>query len=137
MDNVEIEEMFQAVGPVSIRRMFGGKGIYRDGVIFALDLFDEIMLKADNDSAPRFEEAGARQWVYQREGKSPVAMPYWSIPDDAYDDPDEMAKWVRLAFEAGLRAEVSKAKPARSKPAKPKSAKQKSAKKRQDGAGEG
>lgn len=132
MDNVEIEEIFQAVGPVSIRRMFGGKGIYRDGVIFALDLFDEIMLKADNKSAPRFEEAGARQWVYQREGKNPVAMPYWSIPDDAYDDPDEMAKWVRLAFEAGLRAEASKAKPAKPKPARPKSAK-----KRQNGAGEG
>ena len=137
MDNVEIEEMFQAVGPVSIRRMFGGKGIYRDGVIFALDLLDEIMLKADNESAPRFEEAGSRQWVYQREGKSPVAMPYWSIPDDAYDDPDEMAKWVRLALEAGLRAEASKAKPARAKPAGSKSAKPKSAKKRQDGAGEG
>ena len=104
MDNVEIEEMFQAVGPVSIRRMFGGKGIYRDGVIFALELFDEVMLKADNESAPFFEEAGARQWIYQREGKSPVAMPYWSIPDDAFDDPDEMGIWVRRAYEAALRA---------------------------------
>jgi DNA transformation protein len=32
-------------------------------------------------------------------------MPYWSIPDEAYDDPDLMAKWVRLAYEASLRAE--------------------------------
>ncbi len=115
MDNVDIEEMFTAVGPVTIRRMFGGKGIYRDGVIFALFLFDEIMLKADAQSAPEFSQAGSRQWVYQRPGKSPVAMPYWSVPDSALDDPDEMATWARLALEAGLRSEAAKAVSARTR----------------------
>lgn len=113
MDSIEIEEVFSALGPVTIRRMFSGKGIYHQGVIIALDLFGELMLKADAQSAPQFAAAGSRQWVYQREGRSPVAMPYWTVPEDAYDDPDEMAKWVRLAFEAGLRAEAEKA---RSKP---------------------
>ena len=111
MDNVEIEEVFSSLGPVGIKRMFSGKGIYHQGVIIALYLFDELMLKADAQSAPQFEAAGARQWVYQREGKNPVAMPYWSVPEDAHDDPDEMAKWVRLAFEASLRAEAGKARP--------------------------
>lgn len=110
MDTVEIEDVFSALGPVSIRRMFSGKGIYHQGVIIALDLFDELMLKADAQSAPLFAAAGARQWVYQREGRNPVAMPYWTVPDDAYDDPDEMAKWVRLAYEAGLRAQRSEPK---------------------------
>jgi DNA transformation protein len=32
-------------------------------------------------------------------------MPYWSIPEDAFDDPDEMARWVRLAYEAALRSD--------------------------------
>ncbi|MBA3042076.1 MAG: TfoX/Sxy family protein [Alphaproteobacteria bacterium] len=128
MDNVEIEEVFSSLGPVGIKRMFSGKGIYHQGVIIALYLFDELMLKADAQSAPAFSAAGARQWVYQREGKNPVAMPYWSVPEDAYDDPDEMAKWVGLAFEAGLRAEVAKVKPARPRG---------SAQKRQQRAGEG
>jgi DNA transformation protein and related proteins len=30
-------------------------------------------------------------------------MPYWTVPDEAYDDPDLMAKWARLAFEAAVR----------------------------------
>ncbi|MDQ0453781.1 TfoX/Sxy family protein [Rhizobium paknamense] len=114
MDNEEIQEIFAALGPVSIRRMFGGKGIYCDRVILALYLFDEIMLKADAESAPEFSAHGARQWVYQRPGGKPVAMPYWSVPDAAFDDPDEMAKWVRLAYEAGRRAAVKA-------PAKPRS----------------
>ncbi|TIO57356.1 MAG: TfoX/Sxy family protein, partial [Mesorhizobium sp.] len=33
-----------------------------------------------------------------------VAMPYWSVPDSAFDDPDEMAVWARRAYEAGRRA---------------------------------
>lgn len=120
MDNDALEEMFQSLGPVTIRRMFGGKSIYRNGVIFAIYLFDEVMLKADEVSAPQFEAAGARQWVYQREGGNPVPMPYWSVPSDAFDDPDEMARWAQIAYEAGVRAEA--AKPAK-KPKKATSAK--------------
>jgi DNA transformation protein len=31
-------------------------------------------------------------------------MPYWSVPDSALDDPDEMVVWARRAYEAGLRS---------------------------------
>ncbi|CDZ50366.1 MULTISPECIES: TfoX/Sxy family protein [Neorhizobium] len=104
MDNSDIEEMFEGLGPVSIRRMFGGKGIYHDGLIVAIDLRGEIMLKVDAVSAPEFEAAGARQWSYEGKKGKPVLMPYWSVPEDAFDDPDEMRKWVRLAFDAAVRA---------------------------------
>lgn len=103
MDNAAIEEMFEAVAPISIRRMFGGKGIYRHGVIFALELYDEVMLKADEQSAPLFAEAGARQWSYDGKKGKPVLMPYWTVPDEALDDPEIMARWARLAYEAGVR----------------------------------
>ncbi len=103
MDNDAIEEMFETLGPVSIRRMFGGKGIYIDGRILALEVNGEILLKADEVSAPAFEAAASRQWAYDGKGK-PVRMPYWSVPEEAFDDPDEMARWVRLAYEAALRA---------------------------------
>ncbi|WP_331374397.1 TfoX/Sxy family protein [Sinorhizobium chiapasense] len=102
MDNAAIEEMFETLGPVTIRRMFGGKGIYFEGVIFALEVDAEILLKGDAESAPEYEQAGCRQWSYDGKGK-PVKMPYWSIPDPALDDPDEMARWVRIAYAAALR----------------------------------
>ena len=105
MDTAAIEEMFQGLGPVTIKRMFGGKGIYHLGRIVAIELRDEMLLKADEKSAPEFADAGASQWAYEGKKGNPVKMPYWSIPENAYDDPDEMAKWVRLAYEAALRAE--------------------------------
>lgn len=104
MDRDAIEEMFQALGEITIRRMFGGKGIYHLGRIVAIELRGEIMLKSDAETAEAVEEAGGRRWTYEGRKGKPVAMPYWTIPDGAYDDPDEMAKWVRLAYEAALRA---------------------------------
>ncbi|WP_048648808.1 TfoX/Sxy family protein [Nitratireductor soli] len=106
MDDDAIHDLFAGLGPVTIKRMFGGKGVYHHGVVFALEVGDEIVLKADGESAPLFAEQGCRQWVYQGHSKrGPVAMPYWSIPEAALDDPDEMAIWARRAFEAGLRSQ--------------------------------
>ncbi len=104
MDRDAIEEMFQALGPVTIKRMFGGKGIYHQGRILALEVDGEILLKADGQSSPDFSAAGCRQWAPEGKGGRQVKMPYWSIPDEAFDDPDEMALWVRRAYQAALRA---------------------------------
>ncbi len=60
MDSEAIEDLFSGLGPVTIKRMFGGKGVYRNGLIVAIDLNSELMLKADRESAPLFAAAGAR-----------------------------------------------------------------------------
>ena len=105
MDDDSIRDLFAGLGDVTIKRMFGGKGIYFDGVIMALLLRDDLMLKADAQSAPDFAAAGCTQWTYigSRHGKQ-VAMPYWSVPNAALDDPDEMKRWAIKAYEAGLRS---------------------------------
>ena len=107
MDDEGIREIFTVLGPVTIRRMFSGKGVYCRGVIIAIAYGGELRLKADLLTTPAFEAAGATQWVYEGR-RGPVAMPYWSIPPEAYDDADLMAGWVRLALAAGLRAQASK-----------------------------
>lgn len=105
MDEDYIRELFVGLGDVTIRHMFGGKGIYHHGLIVALVIDGELLLKADRLSAPEFEAAGARQWVYgSQRNRRAAAMPYWSIPERALDDPDELAIWTRRAYEAARRA---------------------------------
>ena len=108
MSDEDIREAFAALGPVAIRRMFSGKGVYVGGVIVAIEYGGELRLKADPISAPAFEAAGAARWVYEGR-RGAVAMPYWSIPPEAYDDPELMAEWARRALQAGLRARAGKA----------------------------
>lgn len=103
MDDADVADAFSPLGPVTIRRMFGGKGIYHRGLIIGIVLRGELRLKADAESAPEFEAAGARRWTYETKRGGSAAMPYWSVPDDAFDDPDQMARWVRLAYAAALR----------------------------------
>ena len=96
------------MGLVTIQRLFGGKGVYCRDVIVAIAYGGELRLKADLITAPAFEAAGATRWVYEGR-RGAAALPYWSIPDDAYDDANLMAGWMRLALEAGLRAQASQA----------------------------
>ena len=104
MDDEQIREIFQSLGPVTIRRMFGGKGVYCDGRILAVVFQGDLLLKADAETAPQFAAAGAVQWAYESKTGKQAHMPYWSIPDEALDDPDLMADWVRRAYEAAARA---------------------------------
>lgn len=103
MDNDTIRDVFAGLGHVTIRSMFGGKGIYHQGRIIGLEVDGDVLLKADKESAPDFARAGSSQWIYDGK-KRPMAMPYWSIPDTAIDDREELDRWTRLAFEAARRS---------------------------------
>jgi DNA transformation protein len=103
MTKDDMEELFAGLGAITIRRMFGGKGIYHQGLIVATEIRGVLRLKADAATAPMFEAAGAEPWVYVRPGGKVVQWPYWTIPEAALDDPDAMAGWARLAYEAALR----------------------------------
>jgi DNA transformation protein len=105
MDNDAIADLFSGLGRVEVKKLFGGKGIYHNGLIVAVEIRGDLMLKADAESAAEFTAAGCKQWTYtgSRHGKL-VSMPYWTVPDGAFDDADEMTPWARKAYEAAMRA---------------------------------
>ncbi|PVE23207.1 competence protein TfoX [Microvirga sp. KLBC 81] len=113
MDAEAIREIFQAFGPVSIRRMFGGQGIYREGVMFALEDEGELYLKVDDESVGRFRDLGSRPFSYQTKDGRTTIMSYWLMPESALDDPDEAAELARMAFGSALRANAASAKKAK------------------------
>ena len=103
MDDEAIIEMFEPEGRVTIKRMFGGKGVYVDGVIVALEVDGRLLLKADAATIPAFEAAGSERWVYEDKSGRRSKMPYWTLPDEALDDDEARARWASLAVVAGRR----------------------------------
>lgn len=103
MDETFLHDLFAPVGPIALRRMFGGIGVYRDGIIFALVADGTLYLKADESTAAAFREAGSVPFVYEAKGKS-VTMSYWRLPEEAMDDPDALARFARIGLEAARRA---------------------------------
>jgi DNA transformation protein len=96
----DIRELFAAFGPVSVRRMFGGAGVFVDGTMFALVHDGVIYLKADERNAPDFGREGLGPFTYMRKGERASLSSYRRMPDRLYDDPDELAAWARAALAA-------------------------------------
>jgi len=99
----DIRELFAAFGPVAVRRLFGGAGLYAEGVMFALVHRSVIYLKADGQNAAAFERERLAPFTYAtRDGTRELAS-YRRMPDRLYDDPDELAGWAREALAAARR----------------------------------
>lgn len=54
-----VVEQFSGWGEVSVRRMFGGAGLYRDGIMFAVVAEDVAYLKVDDSNRDDFLRAGS------------------------------------------------------------------------------
>lgn len=84
--------------------MFGGAGIYADGVMFALLAAGEIYLKADAATQSAFEAEGMTPFAYETGRSKRAVMSYWRLPARLYDDPDELARWARDALAVAQRS---------------------------------
>jgi DNA transformation protein len=122
MDREAIAELFSNFGPVSVRRMFSGFGLYADDVCFSLFLRGELYFKADAITMPRFENEGSRPFSYTQptSGKVIIVNSFWRLPERLYDDPDELAQWARAAVAAAQRQKLGK-RPGVKKPARKRS----------------
>jgi len=111
-------ELLGTVGRVVARKMFGGYGLYCDGVMFALIADDVLYFKADDASRAEFERAGSEPFVYDARGRR-TTMAYWRAPDEAMESRELAAPWARTALAAALRARSAKL-PRRTPKRKPK-----------------
>ena len=120
MDPQFISDLFAPFGPVAVRSMFGGSGLYRDGLMFALEFDGVIFLRVDDASIPDFEREGSRPFVYTR-AKSPgkisrASLSYWRLPERLYDDPEELAVWAERALAVARRKKTAPRPRAKAKP---------------------
>ena len=113
-----LRDQFRRWGPVEIRRMFGGHGIFRGGVMFALIHDEMLFLRSDDGNRAAFAAAGMGPFRYRRRGKL-VALAYHQAPPEAVEDSELLGQWADRAFAAALRRVAARAQPAAKKaPAK-------------------
>ena len=108
MDKEFLEELFAPFGRVSVRKMFGGTGIFHRGLSIAGIMDGQFRLKADDQTIDDFVAEGMSPWEYQRKDGKIVTMNYWSVPERLLDDPESFRDWAQKAFEAAMRADAAK-----------------------------
>ena len=99
-----ILDMLQEFGPVSAKAMFGGYGIYRGGIIFAIVVNSTLYIKADDQNRALFEDKGLTRFSYMKNGKE-CFMSYYMAPEEAIENKDELYYWSEKGYEAALRSQ--------------------------------
>lgn len=108
-------ELFAPLGSIRTRAMFGGWGFYCDDLFFAILADETLYLKADAESAARFQAAGGEAFSFTYKDGRHETMNYWTVPEEAMESPGEMMTWGRLALDAAIRSRRPATKGGRNK----------------------
>ena len=102
-----LHEVFEDLGPIQAKRMFGGYGIYHDGLMFGLVVANQLYLKVDDENRHYFEAQKLGPFVFAMKGK-PVQLSYHLAPEAIMDERELAAMWARRSWNAALRAQSLK-----------------------------
>jgi DNA transformation protein and related proteins len=100
-------EQLGRVTPVTGKSMFGGVGIYAEGLFFALIAEDRLCFKVNDATRPDFERLGVEPFPPVGEDS---AMGYYEVPADVVEDGTQLAAWMKKAIDVAAKARVNKKK---------------------------
>ncbi|MDT8300219.1 MAG: TfoX/Sxy family protein [Sedimentisphaerales bacterium] len=83
---------------VSVRKMFGGAGLYCDGKMFGLIADDVAYLKVDDSNREDFIKAGSSPFNPFPEKAKTTVMPYYEIPADILEDRGQLTAWAERSL---------------------------------------
>jgi DNA transformation protein len=105
-----LKELLDGIGHITVRRMFGGAGVYCDGFIFAFLDEDVLYLKTDEPGRAPFEAEGMGPFTYESKDGPVQTFSYYRAPERLLDDPDDLREWVHRALAISQRDAAAKAK---------------------------
>ena len=92
---------------VTVKKMFGGYGVYHGGLMFGLVAESDLYFKVADENRADYQEAGSAPFSYQSKGKR-VTLSYWQVPPAIMDDPDALSSWAEKAYAVAIKAKKKK-----------------------------
>jgi DNA transformation protein len=103
-----VKELFEDIDGIRYRKMFGGYGIYKHGVAFALIFRGALYFKVDDTNRKDYEEHGSQPFVFQTKTGTRTGKAHLELPPAILEDPDELSIWVEKSYHAARRAKAFK-----------------------------
>lgn len=91
-----VHDLLSGLDNIRSRAMFGGHGIYRDDVFFAIIVDDQLYFKVDDIHKKKYEKLGSKPFSYLSKGKK-IVMSYWEVPIEIMDDREMIARWAEAS----------------------------------------
>jgi len=108
-DTTRFDDLFHDFGRVTVRRMFGGEGIYAGSLMIGLVAKDRLYLKTGDSNRADFVAEGCEAFSFPR-GKKIMVTSYYAVPERLFDDPEEFSGWARKAQSAAVAAKAPRKK---------------------------
>ena len=93
-----VVEQLSGWGEVSVRRMFGGAGLYREGAMFAVLAEDVAYLKVDDSNREDFVRAGSAPFEPYPDKIKTTIRTYYEIPAEVLENAAELAQWAQRSW---------------------------------------
>lgn len=112
----DMEDLLSCFGEVKTRFMFGGYGVYHQGLMFGLIDTDTLYFKADEVTIPDFQAQGCGPFVWIRPSDgAEMPMGYYKVPLEVLEHSATLAQWAAKAFDVALRAKAAPKKKSKKK----------------------
>ncbi|HTQ09894.1 MAG TPA: TfoX/Sxy family protein [Fimbriimonadaceae bacterium] len=85
--------------PVTTRKMFGGLGMYHEGVFFGVCDDDKTFFKVDEQTVGMYDSHGMGPWLMGAE----INDKYREVPEAIMSDPGELGEWIDAAVGVARR----------------------------------
>ncbi len=105
-----VHDLLRNLSGITSKTMFGGWGIYENGVIFALIADGELYFKVGDNNRADFEKMGSHPFVYSGGNHKPTTMPYWLLPEEIMENEEKLHEWVLQSVEASKQSKKKKGK---------------------------
>lgn len=105
-------EQLNRVRPVTSRAMFGGLGLYADGLFFALADDGVLYFKVDDSNRGDFEALGTGPFRPYGDDR---CMGYYEVPEEVLEDEERLEPVLRKALAVAAKAAAKKPRKAKAK----------------------
>lgn len=92
-----VHDVLIDIDGISSKNMFGGYGIYRHGVIFAMIAFGRLYFKVGEANRADYEELGSTQFIYKTKGKD-MKINYWELPEEIMENKENLSEWIEKSL---------------------------------------
>ena len=99
-----ILDLLLPLGNIKAKKMFGGYGIYKDNIFFALVIDNILYFKVGDNNRSQYDSFDSKPFSYEGKNKKIVTMSYWEVPIDILEDNTKLTQWVQHAVRAASNA---------------------------------
>lgn len=99
-------DQLSCAGQVVPKKMFGGVGLYLDGLFFSLIADNVLYFKVDDSNRADFKEEG--MGPFRPYGKKSYAMNYYEVPVDVLEEGEKLTIWVKKALAVAMKKNQKK-----------------------------